>query len=125
MLPSIRNDFVTRFNYNSELKLYVMSFTEEWTYTEEKTRSGEVITDKRRIYLHFYYNDQKATDDKVRFNAMLDRLENNLINGTPDPGELSYIRSTLQYMRHRKEEGLILLMRRLSERQSRTMAILL
>ena len=86
-LDKIRNDFVTRFNYNSELKLYVMSFTEEWTYTEEKTRSGEVITDKRRIYLHFYYNDQKATDDKVRFNAMLDRLENNLINGTPDPGD--------------------------------------
>ena len=86
-LDKIRNDFVTRFNYNSELKLYVMSFTEEWTYTEEKTRSGEVITDKRRICLHFYYNDQKATDDKVRFNAMLDRLENNLINGTPDPGD--------------------------------------
>ena len=62
-----------------------MSFTEEWEYTEEKPRSGEVITDKRRIYLHFYYNDQKATDDKVRFNAMLDRLENNLVNGTPDP----------------------------------------
>jgi len=39
-----------------------MSFTEEWEYTEEKPRSGEVITDKRRIYLHFYYNDQKATD---------------------------------------------------------------
>ena len=84
-LNKIRDDFVTRFNYNSELKLYVMSFTEGWEYTEEKPRTGEVITDKRRIYLHFYYNDQKATDDKVRFNAMLDRLENNLVNGTPDP----------------------------------------
>ena len=84
-LNKIRDDFVTRINYNSELKLYVMSFTEEWEYTEEKPRSGEVITDKRRIYLHFYYNDQKATDDKIRFNAMLDRLENNLVNGTPDP----------------------------------------
>ena len=84
-LDSIRDDFVTRFNYNSELKLYVMSFMEEWDYTEEKPRSGENINDKRRIYLHFYYNDQKATDDKIRFNAMLDRLEYNLINGTPDP----------------------------------------
>ncbi len=86
-LDKIRDDFVTRFNYNSELKLYVMSFTEEWDYTEEKPRTGEVVTDKRRIYLHFYYNDQKATDDKARFNAMLDRLENNLINGTPDPAD--------------------------------------
>ena len=62
-----------------------MSCTEEWDYTEEKPRSGEIINDKRRIYLHFYYNDQKATDDKTRFNAMLDRLEYNLTNGTPDP----------------------------------------
>ena len=82
-MNKIRDDFVTRFNYNSELKLYVMSFTEEWEYTEKKTRTGEIISDKRRIYLHFYYNDQKATDDKARFNAMLDRLENNLINGPP------------------------------------------
>lgn len=86
-LDKIRADFVTRFNYNSELKLYVMSFTEEWDYSEEKPRSGETVTDKRRIYLHFYYNDQKATDDKTRFNAMLDRLEYNLINGTPDPAD--------------------------------------
>ncbi len=84
-LNKIRDGFVTRFNYNSELKLYVMSFTEEWDYTEDKPRTGETITDKRRVYLHFYYNDQKATDDKVRFNEMLDRLENNLVNGTPDP----------------------------------------
>ena len=86
-LDKIRNDFVTRCNYNSELKLYVRSFTEEWTYTEEKPRSGEAVTGKRRMYLHFYYNDQKATDDKARFNAMLDRLENNLSNGTPDPAD--------------------------------------
>ncbi len=64
-----------------------MSFTEKWDYTEEKPRSGEIITAKKRIYLHVYYNDQKATDDKARFNAMLDRLENNLINGTPDPAD--------------------------------------
>lgn len=83
----IRADFVTRYNYNSELKLYVMSFREEWIYTEEKPRSGEVITDKRRVYLHIYYNDQKATDDKARFNAKLDRLENNLVNGTPDAAD--------------------------------------
>lgn len=84
-LNKIRDDIVTRFYYNSELKLYVMSFTEQWKYTEEKPRSGEIITYKRRIYLHFYYNDQKATDYKVWFNAMLDRLENNLVNGNPDP----------------------------------------
>lgn len=85
ILDRERDDFVTRFNYNSELKLYIKSFTEEWDYTEKKSRSGETVNGKRRIYLHVYYNDQKATDDKNRFNAMLDRLEYNLINGTTDP----------------------------------------
>lgn len=80
-LDTIRADFVTRFNYNSELQLYVMSFTDEWEYKDAKPRSGKVITDKRRIYIHYYYNDQKATDDKIRFNAMLDRLEYNLVEG--------------------------------------------
>ena len=84
-LDVIRDGFVTRFNYNSEQKLYIMTFTEEWDYSEEKPRSGEIINGKRRVYLHFYYNDQKATDDKIRFNAMLDRLEYNLINGSPLP----------------------------------------
>ena len=87
VIDEIRDDFVTRFNYDSTLKLYVMSFTEKWDYTEEKPRTGEIITEQRRIYLHYYYNDQKATDDKNRFNAMLDRLENNLINGTVDPAD--------------------------------------
>lgn len=84
-LDKIRDDFATRFNYNSEMKLYIQSFTEEWDYTEERPRTGENISEKRRIYLHYYYNDQKATDDKDRFNHMLDRLENNLCEGSIDP----------------------------------------
>ena len=84
-LDKIRDDFVTRFNYNSEMKLYIQSFTEEWNYTEEHPRTGETISEKRRVYLDYYYNDQKATDDKDRFNHMLDRLENNLCEGKMDP----------------------------------------
>ena len=53
--------------------------------TEEHPRTGETISEKRRVYLHYYYNDQKATDDKDRFNHMLDRLENNLCEGKMDP----------------------------------------
>ena len=84
-LDKVRDEFVTRYNYNSELHLYVQTFTEEWVYTEDHPRSGETVEEKRRVYLHIYYNDQKATDDKNRFNHMLDRLETNLINGTPAP----------------------------------------
>ena len=86
-LNQIRSDFVTHANYNSKIGLYVQSFTEEWNYTEEKPRSGETISGKRRVYLHIYYNDQKATDEKLRFNKQLDEMATNILNGTIDSEE--------------------------------------
>ena len=77
--------FVSRPNYNSELHLYVRSFPEEWDYTEDKPRSGEIVKDKRRIYLHIYYNDQHCTDERIRFNNMLDRYEGELRSGHKNP----------------------------------------
>ena len=84
-LDEIRGDFVSRANFNSKTGLYIMTFTMEWNYTEEKPRSKETISDKRRIYVHFYYNDQRATDEKNRFNRLLDSLENELLPGHRTP----------------------------------------
>ena len=53
-LNQLRDDLVTRINYNSELHLYVKTFADEWDYTEEKPRLGETVTDKRRVYIHVY-----------------------------------------------------------------------
>jgi len=44
-----------------------------------------VVNDNRRIYLHLYYNDQRATDDKIAFNKMLDALEYELSSGNRNP----------------------------------------
>jgi transposase len=84
-LDEIRDGFVSRQHYNSENQLYIRSFTQEWDYKETKPRTGEVITDKRRIYVHYYYNDQHATDDKKRFNQLLDTLEEELLSGKRKP----------------------------------------
>ncbi len=51
-----------------------------WDYSETKKRSGEIIKDSRRLYLHLYYNDQKATDDKIAFNKLLDTIEEELVS---------------------------------------------
>lgn len=83
-LDMIRTDFITRQNFNAELHLYVQSFMDTWDYMEEKPK-GTVITDKRRIYLHYYYNDQHATDDRDRFNHLLDRYEEELRNKKRKP----------------------------------------
>ena len=84
-LNQLRDDLVTRINYNSELHLYVKTFADEWDYTEEKPRLGETVTDKRLVYIHIYFNDQHCTDDRDRFNHMLDRYEDELRSGHRNP----------------------------------------
>ena len=84
-LDSVRGVMVTRANYSPRHGLYCTSFLTDWNYTEVKPRSGDVIKDNRRIYLHIYYNDQRATDDKIRFNKLLDRLEDELLNNKRNP----------------------------------------
>jgi len=80
-LKTERADFDRRENYSSATGLFIKSQTMDWAYEETKTRSGEVVNDSRRMYVHIYYNDQLATDEKLRFNKMLDALEEELISG--------------------------------------------
>ncbi|WP_438763040.1 hypothetical protein [Enterococcus sp. AZ194] len=78
-LDEILSTFVSRPNYCSDIQLYVRSFIEKWSYTEEKT--FEQGNQQRRIYLHYLFNDQHATDDRNRFNHQLDRYEEEIRSG--------------------------------------------
>ncbi len=89
-LNAVRDTFVSRSNYHSNTNLYMQSFTLDWDYSETKPRSGEVIKAVRRIYVHYYYNDQHATDDKIRMNKLLDQLEEELVSGKRIPEHQKY-----------------------------------
>ncbi|WP_353948735.1 IS1634 family transposase [Sporolactobacillus sp. Y61] len=84
-LNAVRQSMITRAHYASDCNLYYQSFLTDWDYTEVKKRSGQIITGKKRLYLHLFYNDQKATDDKMAFNKLLDRLEEELQSGRREP----------------------------------------
>jgi len=84
-LNEVRSTMVSRPHYSSKYGLYYDSYTMDWSYSETKKRTGEVIKDTKRMYLHLYYNDQKATDDKNSFNKLLDRLEEELLTGNRKP----------------------------------------
>ncbi len=84
-LDEVRSTMVSRPHYSSNYGLYYDSYTMAWNYSETKKRTGEVIKDTKRMYLHLYYNDQKATDDKISFNKLLDRLEEELLSGNRKP----------------------------------------
>ncbi len=84
-LDNIRASMVTRANYSARHMLYTQSFSTKWDYSPIKPRSGEKTKESRRLYLHLYYNDQRATDDKIRFNKLLDQLEEELFSSKRDP----------------------------------------
>ena len=78
-------------HYDEETGLYTMTFTKEWNYKEIKPRKGETLEDKRRIYVHLYYNDQRCADERLTFAKKLTRLEQELLTGERNPAhEASY-----------------------------------
>jgi len=80
-LDPIRDEMVARQYYSSRHKLYVRTFKMDWDYTHTKSRSGQKVQEKRRMYLHLYYDEQRATDEKVRLNERLDIYEEELLSG--------------------------------------------
>ena len=80
-LETLRSDFERRENFNSSTGLFIMSRMVEWDYRETRPRSGETVEEKRRMYMHIYYNDQRATNEKLHFHRMLDSLEEEILTG--------------------------------------------
>ncbi|HRW35699.1 MAG TPA: pyridoxal-dependent decarboxylase, partial [Thermotogota bacterium] len=77
----IREEMVARRYYSSRHKLYARTLKIDWDYTHTNARSGEKIQGKRRMYLHLYYDEQRATDEKIRLNERLDLYEEELLSG--------------------------------------------
>ena len=84
-LEEVRSAMVSRAHYSSRYGIYYDTCLIDWNYSETKPRSGAVVKDTRRMYLHLYYNDQRATDDKIAFNRLLDSLEEELTKGRRNP----------------------------------------
>ena len=84
-LEEARTRLSSRSNYSSKHRLYYYSIMTEWNYTETKKRSGSEVKDTRRIYLHLYYNDARASEDRISFNKTLDMLEYELMSGKRNP----------------------------------------
>ena len=70
--------------YNEQYEVYIASKTISWDYTQDRPYKGDPITGDRRMYLHLYYNPEKAVEDGKQFNRYLKKLENELLSGKHD-----------------------------------------
>ena len=62
-------------NYDAEHEVYHCGSTEEWPYVQTDRHGNVTLEEKRRIYVHIYYNGQRGEEEKTRFNKSLSMAE--------------------------------------------------
>ncbi len=72
-------------NYNDNHHVYATTKTIAWDYEQDRPYKGDTITGDRRMYLHLYYNPEKAAEDEARQTTTLLRLREELLTGKQKP----------------------------------------
>ena len=84
-LDSIYDGFRSFDHYSENYELYYHTVPTEWQYTNYRPYKGDYVTESRRIYLHFYYNIDKAAEDEKVFDRKLMALLHELESGKRIP----------------------------------------
>ena len=76
-------DDIRRFtNFDEGISTYgYTTVTSEWDYTQERPYLGDLLKDKRRIYIHYYYSIEKGADDEQAFAQRMASLYKELLKG--------------------------------------------
>lgn len=77
-LTPVRETIKKRSHYHPSHQLGCYSIMSAWPHERVKKRTGEIVKTEKRIYVHLYYSEQLAIEDKVAFYKRLDLLEEEL-----------------------------------------------
>jgi transposase len=72
-------------NYNENHDVFAACVPVKWDYTQERPYKGDPVEETRRMYLHFYYNGERAVEEERRFSTRLLGLQKELINNDRKP----------------------------------------
>ena len=79
-LDKVYDDFRTFECYNEDYELYSTTVPYEWPYSQMRPYKGDVLTEKRRVYIHLYYNIDRAAEDQKNFDRKLMGLKNEILS---------------------------------------------
>ena len=84
-------------NYDERHDVYSYSVPAKWPFVQRDRHGEVVLSEARRIYIHVYYNGNRAEEEKRRFAKSLSLTESTLVAG----GELSEFQKSLctKYLR--------------------------
>ncbi len=84
-LDAIYDGFRTFEYYSEKYELYYHTVQTEWLYTQNRPYKGDTLSEHRRIYIHYYYNIDKAAEDEKAFDRKLITLRHELESGKRIP----------------------------------------
>ena len=84
-LDKVKDELDSYANYNENQHIYAMTVTSEWDYTQERPYKGDVLEEKRRIYIHLYFNAEKAAADRTILEDKITALRHELLDGKRVP----------------------------------------
>src|SRR5690554_526781 len=84
-LDIIYDQFRTFEHYSEKYELYYHTVQTEWLYTQYRPYKGDALSESRRIYIHYYYNIDKAAEDEKAFDRRLIALRQELKSGKKVP----------------------------------------
>ena len=82
-LDVIYDDIRMFTNYDESIETYGYTVQTEWDYTQERPYKGDVIKDKRRIYIHYFYSIEKSAEDEQAFDKRIAGLCKELLEDKP------------------------------------------
>jgi transposase len=84
-LDAIYDTFRSFEHYNEDYELYCRTIRTTWNYTQEHPHKGETVQESHRLYIHYYYNIDKAAEDEKAFDRRLFALKQELESGKRVP----------------------------------------
>lgn len=72
-------------HFSEKYELYCHTVQTEWTYTEHRPYKGDTKSESRRIYLHYYYNIDKAAEEEKAFDRKLMAMRREVESGRRVP----------------------------------------
>lgn len=84
-LEDIYESFRSFEHYNETYELYCRTVEAKWQYTQYKPYKKETLKEPRRIYIHYYYNIDKAAEEEKAFDRKLMALRRELEFGKRIP----------------------------------------
>ena len=68
-------------HYNQDHNVYGYTVASRWEYSQQRPYKGDILKEKRRIYIHLYYNIDKAAEDERNMDILLATLRDELQTG--------------------------------------------